>query len=141
MNVILSAPNPEDPLDATVAEHWTVSLLFSILSCVDHSNPEFLRETSTKPSNVLLNGHEGVAFFPLAFQLLIILCVDSPLGVLRQHSQSATIRMMQFFSMTCTNDHNRFANVKQISVYQYGQIQYFCRFAASVECILCFQAS
>jgi hypothetical protein len=83
-----------------------------------HSNPELLRETSTKPSNALLNGHEGVAFSPIAFQLFIILRVDSPLGVLRQHFQSVTIRMMQFFSMTCTNDHNRFANVKQISVYQ-----------------------
>lgn len=117
MNDQRSAPNPEDPLDATVAEHWTVSLLFSILSCVDHSNSELPRETSTKPSNALLNGHEGVAFFPLAFQLFIFLLVDSPLGVLRQHFPSATIRM-QFFSMTCTNDHNRFANVKQISVYQ-----------------------
>ncbi len=26
VNVLRSAPNPEDPLDATVAEHWTVSL-------------------------------------------------------------------------------------------------------------------
>jgi hypothetical protein len=62
LNVIRSAPNPDDPLDATVAEHWTVCSLPAFFdSFFDYLSNMSFRETSAKLSSALRSGQESTA--------------------------------------------------------------------------------
>lgn len=50
----MSAPNPDDPLDATIAEHWKKDEASAIAEGRSHNHSMFIEQAVFKPNFVLV---------------------------------------------------------------------------------------